>query len=263
MLCVVLCIFSLSEDKMNNLVKSAAIWASIAFMPINADANKFDIDYKNMKDGTSTELFVNLKGKSDNMILEWVGENLDWEPVNPALVVNAVLNYFEEEVKSFDLSSEAKLEIVGILSPYLRVHPILKISDTWEVIFVIDDKKEFTQMVKKLVKVVIDDMPFLLRKVAIPIFFGGAGSIQRSLDNLDVTVMNMKEKQYKDVVFDYLWGIIKRVLKSANKEMKIWDYYDDIRRYYLNRNSAKIMSELEGLWLKNQDMKNLKYPFKK
>ena len=34
------------------------------------------------------------------------------------------------------------------------------------------NKKEFSNMVKQLVKVIIDDMPFLLRRVAIPLFFG-------------------------------------------------------------------------------------------
>jgi hypothetical protein len=118
-------------------------------------------------------------------------------------------------------------------------------------------------MMKQLVKVIIDDMPFLLRRVAIPVFFGWVSSIQRSLDNLDVTAMNMKEKQYKSVVFDYMWWIVKRVLISMNGDMKIWDYYNSIRRYYPNRNSDKIVQELETLWLKDKDMKNLQYPFKK
>jgi hypothetical protein len=40
------------------------------------------------------------------------------------------------------------------------------------VIFVIENKKDFSNMMKQLVKVIIDDMPFLLRRVAIPVFFG-------------------------------------------------------------------------------------------
>jgi hypothetical protein len=38
--------------------------------------------------------------------------------------------------------------------------------------FVIDDKKAFLQLVKQFVGIVIDDMPFLVRKLAIPLFFG-------------------------------------------------------------------------------------------
>jgi hypothetical protein len=36
------------------------------------------------------------------------------------------------------------------------------------------------------------------------------------LDNLDETLMNMKEKQYKDVILDYVAGIAKRVAGSVN-----------------------------------------------
>jgi hypothetical protein len=80
---------------------------------------------------------------------------------------------------------------------------------------------------------------------------------------LDGTVMNMKEKQYKDVVFDYLAWIIKRVLVSVNWDMKVGDYYNRVVNYYPNKYSGEIMKDLDNLWLKDQDIKNLKYPFKK
>jgi len=59
-------------------------------------------------------------------------------------------------------------------------------------------------MVRQFSGVIFNDMPFLIRKVIVPVFFGGSDGIQHKLSNLDGTVMNMKEKQYKDVVFDYL-----------------------------------------------------------
>jgi hypothetical protein len=36
--------------------------------------------------------------------------------------------------------------------------------------FYIDDKKEFSKMIKGVVNVVIEDMPFLIKKVVIPLF---------------------------------------------------------------------------------------------
>jgi hypothetical protein len=36
--------------------------------------------------------------------------------------------------------------------------------------FVMDDKKEFALMAKKVLNVVIENMPFLVRKVIIPLF---------------------------------------------------------------------------------------------
>lgn len=249
---------------MKDLIKSVAVWASIVVMPLNMDLKDLNLT-QTMKDKTNSELFMNF-GKENFSGFVSNGENLERQnltPINPKLIINAALKYFDEEVRAFDLSLEAKQEISGILAQYLAAHSILKVWSDWRVIFVIENKKDFSNMMKQLVKVIIDDMPFLLRRVAIPVFFGWVSSIQRSLDNLDVTAMNMKEKQYKSVVFDYMWWIVKRVLISMNGDMKIWDYYNSIRRYYPNRNSDKIMQELETLWLKDKDMKNLQYPFKK
>jgi hypothetical protein len=38
--------------------------------------------------------------------------------------------------------------------------------------FVIEDKKEFCRVVKEIVNIIINDMPFFVRKVGIPLFFG-------------------------------------------------------------------------------------------
>ena len=70
--------------------------------------------------------------------------------------------------------------------------------------FVIEDKKDFELMVKQFITTVLDDMPFFVRKIVIPLFFGGNDAIQQKLDNLYETAMNLKEKEYKDVVFDYI-----------------------------------------------------------
>ena len=106
-------------------------------------------------------------------------------------------------------------------------------------------------MVKGFVNIVIDDMPFFVRKIAIPLFLGWNDTIQQKLDNLDDTLMHMKEKQYKDILFDYVAWFIKRVAISSKSSMKIGTYYDTISGYYPNENSGKINRDL--------DIKNYKY----
>jgi len=44
--------------------------------------------------------------------------------------------------------------------------------------------------------------------------------------------------------------------------MKIGKFYDTVNIYYPNQNYSNIKTELDKLWLKDQDIKNLKYPFK-
>jgi hypothetical protein len=82
-----------------------------------------------MKDKTNSELFMNF-GKENFSGFVSNGENLERQnltPINPKLIINAALKYFDEEVRAFDLSLEAKQEISGILAQYLAAHSILKV----------------------------------------------------------------------------------------------------------------------------------------
>ena len=226
--------------------------------PLSASAKNFDNKWA-QKD-INTELFVNLNNNPDSS--ENIGQlNVIW--IEPKIVIDAVLNYFDEDVKMYKLSPQARQKLVSVLDSYLRSHPILVISKSRKIEFVIDDKREFALMVKQFVNTVLDDMPFLVRKVAIPLFFGGNDAIQQKLDNLDETVMNLKEKQYKDVILDYIWSIVKKVAKNLDWKITVKEYYEDISGYYPNKNWAHIMQELDESWQADNDMKNLKYPIKK
>ncbi len=243
---------------MKNLIKSWVIWVTFGLSPLSTSANNFGNKWA-QKD-INTELFINLNNNSDSS--ENVGQlNVIW--VEPKIIIDAVLNYFDEDVKMYKLSPQARERLILVLDSYLRSHPILAVSQKWKMEFVIDDKKEFALMVKQFVNTVLDDMPFLVRKIAIPLFFGGKDTIQQKLDNLDETVMNLKEKQYNDVVFDYIWWIVKRVAKTLDWKITVKEYYEDISGYYPNKNWMHITQELDESWLANNDMKNLKYPFKK
>ncbi len=243
---------------MKNLIKSWVIWVTFGLSPLSASANNFGNKWA-QKD-INTELFINLNNNSDSS--ENVGQlNVIW--VEPKIIIDAVLNYFDEDVKMYKLSPQARERLILVLDSYLRSHPILAVSQKWKMEFVIDDKKEFALMVKQFVNTVLDDMPFLVRKIAIPLFFGGKDTIQQKLDNLDETVMNLKEKQYNDVVFDYIWWIVKRVAKTLDWKITVKEYYEDISGYYPNKNWMHITQELDESWQANNDMKNLKYPFKK
>jgi hypothetical protein len=47
--------------------------------------------------------------------------------VDPKIIDNAVMNYFDEEVKMFKISQKAKNRISLLLSSYLSTHSILKV----------------------------------------------------------------------------------------------------------------------------------------
>ena len=244
---------------MKSSIKAPLISLAFATMPLNSIAEIYN-HRNDCANRINTSLFENLS--KDSVLLDGNSEKIDFVKVNSKIIVDAVLNYFDEDVKMFNLSQKAKLRLTDLLNSYLANHWVLKLWSDWNLIFVIDNKKEFSLMVKKFVNIVIDDMPFLVRKVVIPLFLGGNDVIQQKLDNLDETLLNMKEKQYKDVMFDYIAWFIKRVAISSKSNMKMGTYFDAISGYYPNRNSGKIKNDLDKMWLKNKDIKSLKYPFK-
>ena len=245
---------------MKSLVKAPLISVAFATMPLNSNA-EFCNHRNDCVNSINTSLFENLN--RDSVMFDWSTENLESAKVNPKIIIDAVLNYFDEDVKMFKLSQKAKNRLTELLNSYLLSHWVLKVWNNWNLIFEIDNKREFALMVKNFVNIVLDDMPFLVRKVVIPLFLGWNDAIQQKLDNLDDTLMHMKEKQYKDIMLDYVAWFIKRVAISSKSSMKIGTYYDTISGYYPNENSGKIRLDLDKLWLKNQDIKNLKYPFGK
>ena len=245
---------------MRNSIKTWIISVTFATMPLNINGNSFENYHKNLKnEEINTSLFENLK--RSNCII-WNRECIDAVSVDPKVIDNAVMNYFDEEVKMFKISQKAKDRISLLLSSYLSTHSILKVWSDWNLIFEIDNKRDFSLMVKQFVNIILDDMPFLVRKIIIPLFLWWNDAIQQKLDNLDTTAMEMKEKQYKDVIFDNVAWIVKRVAISVKWNMKIGKFYDSVDSYYPNQNSNNIRMELDRLWLKDQDIKNLKYPFK-
>lgn len=231
---------------MKNSLKAWVISAAIASMPLNVNAHNFGSDLKNQ---TKEEISIVLWEKEESMSLY----------IPPKVMTKAMLDYFDEEVKMYKLSLDARSQVISILNSYFDSHRIFVMNDDWRLDFVIDDKKEFSLMVKRLVSVIINDMPFLVRKLVIPLFLWWADAIQAKLDNLDVTLLNMKEKQYKDVMFDYVAWIVKRVAGSINGKITVWEYYEDISSYYPNKNWKHILEELNNSGQARQDIKFFKY----
>ena len=251
---------------MNNTLKSWVVWVVFWMSPLTSQANierhRQDVLWKWIK----TELSSILRSDSDSMSFDRK-ETIDLREdsidvyVEPKIVIDAALRYFDEDVKMFKLSPEARGKIIFILSTYLKSHSIFRVDRTWKMSLVIDDKKEFALMVKQFVNTVIDDMPFLVRKVVIPLFLWWNDTIQLKLNNLDYTLYNMKEKQYKEIIFDYIAWMTKRVCKDVNWKMNLKDYYSNISSYYPNKNWSHIAEEMNTLGQSNLDIKW--YKFKK
>lgn len=181
--------------------------------------------------------------------------------VSPNAITNAMLDYFDKEVKMYTLSSNARSQIGSILNSYFSSHWVFYIDSDWSLKFVIDDKREFEIMVKDVVNIVIADMPFWLRKIVLPLFLWRNDNIQGKLSNLTATMNNMNEKQYKSIVLDYIPWIIKRVIKFVDRkyEFNVWEYYKDISSYYPNENCNAILNELRKSGKEYTDIRDYEY----
>jgi len=232
---------------MKNSIKAWVIWVAMAAIPLSVSSD--NIKQNDLKNQTNIDLSTALQNYSESTVLY----------ISPQVMTQATLDYFDEEVKLYKLSTEARTKITSLLNSYFGSHYIFAMNENWNLEFVIDDKKEFSLMVKNLVNIVIDDIPFFVRKVWVPIFLWSNETIQRKLDNLDDTFFNLKEKQYKDVVLDYIGWISKRVASSTNWKITVWDYYEGFSQYYPNKNWKHILEELTHSGQKNQDLRNYKY----
>ena len=252
---------------MKNWIWAYLVWIALAASPIS-DVKAETFMWRNnleLSEGKAKkELLQSLNGDNPNEItLQWVMEVGSLTPISARIITNAALNYFDEEVKLYSLKWEARKKVEQIMMEYLSAHPILKMNSDWDILFLIDNKKEFASMIKNLANTLFDWMPKVIRDIAIWIAFGWNEELQKTLNNLDSTVMNLPIKQYKDIVFDYFWGIVKRVASSMEWEITVRDYYDSVNKYYPNKNCEKIWKELEKTWQLDDNMVVLKYPFKK
>lgn len=234
---------------MSKIINSILVSVALGMAPLSS-ANSIENSSESCKNGTRIEL-------SDALEFNNVRESV--VVIDSGTVVNAILNYFDVDVKKFKLSSKARSEVKSILNSYFSSHSFFVVSDSGKVEFLIDDKKEFSKMIKGIVNVVIEDMPFLVKKVVIPLFLWSNSSIQKKLDNLDNTVYNMKEKQYKEIVFDCVAWITKKVCNSIGWKTTIGEYYKSISGYFPNKNWNHILHELDRSGQSNMDIRKYKH----
>ncbi len=94
---------------MKNLIKSSAIWITFATMPLNINANFYNQQTKLLKNNTKVSLYDSLDKDSTNLIKS--NKNIDiltLTSINSRIITDAVSNYFDEEVKAFKISKQAK-----------------------------------------------------------------------------------------------------------------------------------------------------------
>jgi hypothetical protein len=97
-------------------------------MPLNINANFYNQQTKLLKNNTKVSLYDNLEKDSTNLIKS--NKNIDilaLSTINSRIITDAISNYFDEEVKAFKISKQAKEKLNQTINAYLSKHSILKI----------------------------------------------------------------------------------------------------------------------------------------
>ena len=155
------------------------------------------------------------------------------KPVEPQVIIDAIFEYFNKEInnttlilKTWKFSQEEKENIKNILSNYLSKHTLLVIWSDRKVKIDIDNKKALISTIKKIWKIIgkkiIDKKKGtnFFWKIKWKILNAGISiGWTRYIGNIEEKIKKMNYKECMDIIFGYVWGIIKIVLERINWNM--------------------------------------------
>ena len=175
-------------------------------------------------------------------------ENVEsFESINANTISNAAIQTLNQ-AKSFDKQTNNKVK--ATLNTYLQEHPMLKKSANGHMVFEIWDKRKFNNTLKQVWNDVLSWLNMIERWLAKALFGW-------KLDNIDKTMRELKAKEYENVVFKYLWWIVKETVKAENWNMTVQEFYDSVKRYYPNKNASTIERHLAQSGQANKDIKDM------
>ena len=177
----------------------------------------------------------------------WENNAETFEATNANTFSNAAIKTLSK-AKSFD--NETKNKIKTTLDAYLQAHPILKKSADWHMIFEIGDKTEFSNTINQVWKHVLSWLNMVERWLAKTLFGW-------KLDNLDKTMRELSANDYKNVVFKYLWGIVKEAVQTENWTMTVQEFYNSFKKYYPNNDANILETYLTESGQADKDIKDM------
>lgn len=188
----------------------------------------------------------------------WEDESIEYKPVSAAVVTQATMDFLDKNVKQLSLDEKTKNKLKENMNKYFEAYPILKKDKDNNMKFQIENKAEFSKMVKQSWNDILDWLPWYKSnplKAALKVVTKGG------LDNIDETVKNLNVKYYENIIFKYVWWVVKDVAKREKWNIKLQDFYESISKTYTNKNASTVAKDLAASWQADKDMNEYKYPF--
>lgn len=175
-------------------------------------------------------------------------ENIEtFDAINADSFSNAAIATLNN-AKSFNAATTNKIKTT--LNNYLQTNPLLKKSANGHMVFEISDKTKFSNTIKQVWADALSWLNMIERWLAKAIFWW-------KLDDINKTMRELSPKEYKNVVFKYLWWIVKDMVKAENWTMTVKEFYDSVKKCYPNKNANAIESALINSGQANIDIKNM------
>ena len=185
---------------------------------------------------------------------EWKEKPNELAPVEPAIMSDSLLKYFDNNVSLIKIKWQEREKIKNDLSSYFSAHPILKVDKNSNMTFKIDDKPAFEQMLRNMIEN-LKQCVWALKRAGINKIVG------KKLDNVWATVEKMSKKEFEKISLKYLGWIVKEVAIAKNANLTIGSFFDSVAWSYTNGHSGEIRAELNSKWVAQKDIKTTEYPF--
>ncbi len=216
-------------------------------------------DFDKLKKWTKKEV-MKLRNSLNDMI-NWTSKKPEKNTENKEIaesstVTNAAIEYMKSKSKfkimgmEFDLlNKKTEQKVREILNDYLKKYPLLKKNTDGKIQLEIWNKTEFAKMVSNLRTTIINSMNSFMRKgFEQTDVYKKANNI---LSDINKSLPNLDANDYKSIVFSYIWWVVKEAVKTEWWKMTLEDYYNDISRYYPNKNANQVSKDLaESGWAK-------------
>mgnify|MGYP002861422858 CR=1 FL=1 len=189
---------------------------------------------------------------------DWEDEFIEYKPVSAAVVTQATMDFLDKNVKQLSLDDKTKNKLKANMNKYFETYPILKKNENNNMKFKIENKAEFSKMVKQSWNDILDWLPWYKSK---PLEAALKVATKNGLDNIDETVKHLDVKYYENIIFKYVWWIVKNVAKREKWNIKLQDFYESISKTYPNKNASTVAKDLASSWQADKDMNEYEYPF--
>ena len=189
---------------------------------------------------------------------DWEDSSIEYKPVNATVVTQSIMDFLDKNVKQLSLDDKTKNKLKANMNKYLESYPILKKDKNNNMKFKIENKAEFSKMIKQSWNDILDWLPWYKSKAldtALKVATKGG------LDNIDETVKNLNVKYYENMIFKYVWWVVKDIAKRERWNIKLQDFYESISKTYPNKNASTVAKDLASSWQANKNINEYKYPF--